>query len=259
MIRTTLQSCFLVIIAGVLTPPTSMAQLPPAETSYYEVAGSWLGLAPKGNVQTNSNRVDFRSDLGIDGIQSQVGFWFLAKPWERSGLFVEFIPYRFDGNLTISRSFRFGGVTYPTSQPVTATATLNYVSLGYHGDIVKRLRTQASLLAGISYFAVRSRASSPAVGTAEVDRDLPFPLVGLSARYSPTLKSSFVFRGDIRGMTFGSYGNYLDVAAALGWNLSRHVALEGGYRVVDGKGHHRTRGGELNFRGPTITLRLRDR
>ena len=258
MIRTTLKSCFLLIIAGFLTPPTAMAQLPPAETFYYEVAGSWLGLTPGGNVQTNSNRVDFHSDLGIDGIQSQVGLWFLAKPWERNGFFVEFIPYRFDGNLTTSRSFRFGGVTYPTNEPVTAKATLNYVSLGYHRDIVNRLHTQASLLAGISYFAVRSHATSPAVGTAEVDRDLPFPLVGLSVRYSPTLKSQF-FRGDIRGMTFGSYGKYLDVAAALGWNLSPHVALEGGYRVVDGKGHHITRGGELNFQGPTITVRLRAR
>ena len=81
----------------------------------------------------------------------------------------------------------------------------------------------------------------------------------MSAQYSPTLTSQFIFRGDFRGMTFGSYGNYLDVAGALGWNLSPNVALEGGYRVVDGKGHHRTRGGDLNFRGPTITLRLHDR
>jgi hypothetical protein len=259
MIRTTVESFFLFIIAGFLTSPTAMAQFAPAETFYYEVAGSWLGLTPAGNVQTNSNRVDFRSDLGIDGTQSQVGFWFLAKPWERNGLFVEFIPYRFDGELTISRSFRFGGVTYPTNQPVTAKATMNYVSLGYHRDIVNRLHTHASLLAGVTYFAVRSHASSPAVGTAEVDRDLAFPLIGLSTIYSPTLASKFIFLGDLRGMTFGAYGNYLDVAGALGWNLSPHVALEGGYRVVDGKGHHRTRGGDLNFHGPTITLRLHDR
>jgi hypothetical protein len=249
---------FLLIVAGLLTPHTSLAQVAPGEAFHYEAAVSWLAFSPGGNVQTNSNRVDFRSDLGIDDMQSQFGFWFLAKPWERNGIFVEFIPYRYDGELTITRSYRFGGVTFPVNQPVTAKASLTWISGGYHRDLVDRSGVQLGLLVGAGYMAVRSEATSPAVGTAEVDRDVPFPIVGLSTRYWPAPQSNFSFRGDVRAMTFGSYGHYIDAAAMVGYNVSRHVTLEGGYRVVDGEGHHRTRGADLIFRGPTITLRLHD-
>ena len=251
------QAVFLVI-ALLLMGQSSIAQAFPGKVDGYEVSASWLLFAPSGNVQTNSNRVQFDSDLGIDRTQSQVGFLVLIQPWHRSGLFAEFIPYRFDGEQTTTRSFRFGGITYPPNQSVTAKATLNYVSAGYMHDIVDRARIQGRLLAGVAYFGLRSRASSPSVGSAEVNRDVPFPLVGFLARYSPAEDSEWSLRGDIRGMTFGSYGSYIDASGALAFNLSQHISIEVGYRTVDGAGHHETRGADLNFRGPTITFRMHD-
>jgi len=248
---------FFVVIALLLMRQTSIAQAFPGKVDAYEVSASWLLFTPSGNVQTNSNRVQLGSDLGIDGTQSQVGFWFLIQPWQRSGLFVEFIPYRFDGEQTTTRSFRFGGVTYPPNQSVTAKATLNYVSAGYLRDIVNRARIEGRLLAGVAYFGLSSTASSPSIGTAEVNRDVPFPLVGFLARYSPE-NSQWSLRGDIRGMTFGSYGSYIDVSGAFAFNLSQHISIEAGYRTVDGAVHHETRGADLSFRGPTITLRMHD-
>ena len=181
------------VIAQLLISQSSIAQESPGKVDGYEVSASWLLFAPSGNVQTNSNRVQFGSDLGIDRTQSQVGFWFLIQPWHRNGLFAEFIPYRFDGEQTTTRSFRFGGVTYPPNHSVTAKATLNYVSAGYMHDIVNRARFQGRLLAGVAYFGLRSRASSPSVGSAEVNRDVPFPLVGFLVRYSPADDSSGAF------------------------------------------------------------------
>jgi hypothetical protein len=249
---------FFFVIALLLMSQSSMAQASPGKVDADEVSASWLLFAPSGNVQTNSNRVQFGSDLGIDGTQSQVGFWFLIQPWHRSGLFAEFIPYRFDGEQTTTRSFRFGGVTYPSNQSLTAKAALNYVSAGYLRDIVNRARIEGRLLAGVAYFGLRSSASTPSVGPAEVNRVVPFPLVGFLARYSPAEDSQWSLRGDIRGMTFGSYGGYIDVSGAFAFNLSQHISIEAGYRTVDGAVHHETRGADLNFRGPTITFRMHD-
>jgi len=249
---------FFVVIALLLMRQTSIAQAFPGKVDAYEVSASWLLFTPSGNVQTNSNRVQLGSDLGIDGTQSQVGFWFLIQPWQRSGLFVEFIPYRFDGEQTTTRGFRFGGVTYPANQPVTANAKLNYVSAGYLREIVNRPRIKGRLLAGVAYFGLRSRLSSPLIGSAEVNRDVPFPLVGFLARYSHADDSQWSLRGDIRGMTFGSYGSYIDVSGAFAFNLSQHISIEAGYRTIDGAFHHGTRGADLNFRGPTITFRMHD-
>jgi hypothetical protein len=259
MLRATAVNVFLLFIAGLVTEQPSMAQDAPGEVSQYEASVSWLGLTPKGNVQTNSNRVDFGSDLGIDRMQSQVGFWFLANPWERNGIFVEFIPYRFDGELTLTRSFRFGGVTFPVNEPITATASLNFVSGGYHRTVLRRNHFDGGLLAGVGYMALRSDAVGPSVGEAEVDRDIVFPLVGFIGRYRPGTQSQFTIRGEIRGMTFGSYGSYLDVSGSVAFNLSPHIAIEAGYRVLDGDGHHKTRGADVNFHGPLITFRMHDR
>jgi len=249
---------FFLVIALLLLDQSSIAQTSPGEVDAYEVSASWLLFAPSGNVQTNSNRVQFASDLGIDGTQSQVGFWFLIQPWHRSGLFAEFIPYRFDGEQTTASSFRFGGLTYPSNQSVTSKATLNYVSAGYLREIVNRAHIQGRLLAGVAYFGLRSSASSPSVGSAEVNRDIPFPLVGFLARYTRSEDSQWSLRGDIRGMTFGSYGRYIDVSGAFAFNVSQHISIEAGYRTVDGVGHTETRGADLNFRGPTITFRMHD-
>jgi hypothetical protein len=256
--RTMMCRTFFFVAAIVLMGQTLKAQESPGKVYGYEVSGSWLGFTPKGNVQTNSNLVEFDSDLGIDGMQSQVALWFLIKPWYRSGLFGEFTPYRFNGEQTITRSFRFGGVTYAANQPVSAKATLNYVSFGYLHEVVNSARFEGKLLAGVAYFGLRSSATSPLVGTAEVNRDVPFPLAGFLGRYSPSEDSQFSLRGDIRGMTFGSYGSYIDVSGAFAFNVSEHISLEAGYRAVDGHGHHKTRGADLNFRGPTITFRLHD-
>jgi hypothetical protein len=249
---------FFLVIVLLLTGQNSIAQGFAGKVDGYEVSLSWLLFAPSGNVQTNSNGVQFGSDLGIDGTQSQVGLWFLIQPWHRSGLFAEFIPYRFDGEQTTTRSFRFGGVTYPPNQSITSRAKLNYVSAGYMHDVVNRAHIHGRLLAGVAYFGLRSSASSASVGSAEVNRDIPFPLVGFLARYSHAENSQWFVQGGIRGMTFGSDGSYIDASGALAYNLSQHISIEAGYRTVDGAGHHETRGADLNFRGPTIALRLHD-
>jgi hypothetical protein len=59
-------------------------------------------------------------------------------------------------------------------------------------------------------------------------------------------------------MTFGSYGSYIDASGALAFNLSQHISIEAGYRTIDGAGHLKTRGADLNFRGPTVTFRMHD-
>jgi len=257
MLHTAVISLVVFIMAGFAAQPALMAQVPPGRTGQTELSVGWLGLTPGGNVLTNSNRVDFVSDLGIHRMQSQAGVWFATKR-NRSGLFVEFIPYRFSGDRTITRSFRFGGVTYPVNERITATASLNYISAGYQRSFVDRPSLELALQAGAVYIGVRARANSASIGSADVNRDVPFPLVGLGMRYSPSEKSRFSIRTQTRGMTFGSYGKYIDVAGYLCFKLSQHVDIDAGYRLIDGEGHHATRGAELNFHGPTVGLRIHD-
>ena len=253
--------CCLVIIAGLLSTRTLPAQrLPAAQTVQYDVSAGWFILTPKGNVQTNSNRVDFISDLGMDSAQSQFAFQFAVIPSARSRIFVEFTPYRFSGEETITRSFRFGGVSYNVNERVTSKASLNYVAVGYQREIVNRSRIDFGILGGIGYMGVTAKANAEVAGSAEVTRRLPFPLVGLAARSRPVPdKSRFSIRGNTKGMSFGSLGHYFEGSGAVGFAVSPHITIEPGYFVVDGNGHHTTRGAQFSLRGPTITIRFHDR
>jgi hypothetical protein len=259
MIRGITVTSLLLIIAGSLGAPKAIAQEAAGKAIHYEISASWLGLTPGGTVQSNSNLVDFASDLGIDGMASQAGFGFLVRPSNRGGFFGEFIPYRFAGARTIARGFRFGGVSYPVNEPVTSAASLTYLSFGYHRNIIARRRLDVGLRAGASYISVNARATSPSAGSAEVNRDVLFPLAGIVTQYFPSLKRGFNLRSEVRGMTFGAYGGFIDVAGAIGFTLSPRMTLDAGYRAVNGDGHHDTRGAELNFRGPVVTFRLHDR
>jgi hypothetical protein len=256
MNASTIKACS-VLLAWSFLGSTLMAQDVPGTVFRYEVSASWLGLTPHGNVLTNSNRVDFSSDLGINHMQSQVAFQLLIMPWYRQGLFFEVIPYRFDGEVTPTSSFRFGGVTYLANEPLSSKAALNFIAAGYRRNMIQGERLDLGFLAGAAYLGVRAQANSVSAGSSEVKRDLPFPLVGLSTRFTPA-NSRFSFRGESRGMTFGSYGWYFDATGSVGFKISPHVSLEGGYMFVDGDGHHNTRGAQLNFHGPTVTLRFHD-
>jgi len=258
MIRAITMICLFLIATGLLAEPAS-AQEAAGRAYHYEISASWLGLTPGGNVQTNSNLVDFASDLGIDNMASQVGLAFLIRPGSRSGIFGEFIPYRFSGSQSLARGFRFGGVSYDVNEPVTSEASLNYLSFGYHRNIVERQRIEVAFRAGAAYIGVSASASSPSAGSAEVNRDVLFPLAGVLAQYFPSAKRQFNLRGEVRGMSFGSYGGYIDVGGAIGFTISPRMTLDAGYRAISGDGHHRTRGAELTFRGPVISLRLHDR
>src|SRR5262245_52656679 len=155
------RNALFVLLAGPLVGSALMAQDAPSKVFRYEISAAWLGLIPKGNVLTNSNRVDFSSDLGIDRIQSQASFRALITPWNRSGLYFEFTPYRFSGKNTITRSFRFGGVTYALNEQVTSKASLNYLSMGYHYNMLTRERLELGFDVGAAYLGARAKASSP--------------------------------------------------------------------------------------------------
>src|SRR5213593_2209240 len=260
MTRSRLVAALFVLIVAFLGGQQATAQAAPGKAFHFEVSAAWLGLTPRGNVQTNSNRVDFRSDLGMDSFQSQVVFRFDMKPSARDHILFQFTPYRFSGEQTLTRSFRFGGVTYTLNERVTSDASLNYLSAGYQRDVLSRPGLDLRLIAAATYIGVKAEATRPAVGHAEVDRRIAFPLVGIAVGWVPAPQRSwFSIRGEVRGMTFGSYGRYFDGLATFGFTVSPHVTLEAGYHLMDGDGHHNTHGAKLRFHGPLISVRLHDR
>jgi hypothetical protein len=243
-------------VSGASTP--SAAQMPAAQRTAYEFSAAWLGLAPRGDVKTNSNTVNFSSDLGMESLQSQVRFRFGIRPSDRKRIQIDFLPYRFDGETTIERSFRFGGVTYDIDERVTSKASLNYIAGAFQYDFVHQPSLSVGVIGAVAYLGLKAEASSPSAGPSEVKRRIAFPLAGAAVRISPSRLSWLTIRAEGRGMSFGSYGRYVEGAGGIGFRVAPHVTVEGGYYVVDGDGHHGTRGAKFRFSGPSIGLWIHD-
>src|SRR5262245_13626787 len=94
----------LVIVCICWHPASATAQA--AEKYGYEFTVGLWPLSPSGNVLSHGTSTDFGSDLGIKGGVHPV-FKAVIKTAERHGFTFEIVPYRLDGDNTLSRSFRF--------------------------------------------------------------------------------------------------------------------------------------------------------
>ena len=75
--------------------------------------------------------------------------------------------------------------------------------------------------------------SSTAQGTAEGSVLAPLPVLGPEVRVYVVPSRVFI-DGDIKGMYFFGYGQYIQAHAGLGINFNRHVSLVGGY-LLEGR------------------------
>jgi hypothetical protein len=235
------------------------AQGPAGHRTAYEIAGAWLGVTPRGSVTTNSNTVNFLSDLGMSKLQSQIKFEFVIRPSDRKRIQINFVPYRFDGETMTQRSFRFGGVTYSSNERITSKASLNQIAGAFEYDFVQSPKLEVGVIGAITYMRVRAEADSPSAGQNKVERHIAFPLAGAAVRILPSSRLPWLaLRTEGKGMSFGSYGRYIEGAGTVALKISPGVTIEAGYHIVDGDGHHGTRGAKFRFSGPLIGLRLHD-
>src|SRR2546425_6775865 len=146
----------LVIVCSCWNPTPATAQ---GEKYGYEITASFWPLSSSGNVLSHGTTTDFRSDLGIKG-RAHPMFKAILKTAERHGFTFEFVPYRLDGENTLTRSVHFSGQTYPAQDRIHSEASVNYIFGGYQYDLVSRRRGYVELIAGVAYFGASVRAES---------------------------------------------------------------------------------------------------
>jgi len=227
-----------------------------------EITGSYWRLNPTGNVQTSSTEVDLRSDLGIRGQKGHGLFKVAVKPARKHRILFETVPYRLKGHNTITRTFEFGGRTYTGQDTIDSDARINYLFGGYQYDFVSRPQGHVGVQVGAGYFDATATVTSQRFGSSTEDGKAPTPLIGVEFRSFPIRgKNAFNLNGHVKGMTFGSYGHYIQSDLNAGFGIGRHLTLQAGASVVDADVHRkdRTRGFRLQFIGPTLSVQVRDR
>jgi hypothetical protein len=145
-----------------------------AEDFRFEITANYWPLNPTGTVLTTTDQVDLKSDIGIQGRKSEALLKVVFKPARKHRLNFEALPYRFNGANTITRTFTFGGITFPpqvSSQPVETPALariqsqidINYFSGSYQYDVVSNMRGHVGIVAGIAYIHAKGVLQTPPI------------------------------------------------------------------------------------------------
>ena len=246
----------LVIVCSCWNPTPAAAQ---GEKWGYEFTASFWPLSPSGNVLTHGTTTDFRSDLGFKS-RGHPMFKAVVKTAERHGFTFEFVPYRLDADNTLTRSFRFNGQTYPAQDTIHSEASVNYIFGAYQYDLVKAERGYVELIAGVAYFDASVRAVSQTAGSATEQRNVPLPIVGGRFRIFPFRGDTFNIDGEVKGMSYGSFGRYINPTVNAALAVSSHVRLQAGFNLVDADAHDtdRAKGFKLRFAGPIFSVQVHD-
>jgi len=245
-----------------LSTATAYAQDNDREAFTVEGTASAWFLHPSGDVISNGNQIDFRSDLGISSRHTSPFIRAILKPRRKDRIVFETIPYRLEGNAQLTKSFTFNGVTYTIQDRVASEANVNYFFGAYQRDLVSGNLGHAGLQAGIGYLDGDANVKSQTRGLQGTESaKIPFPQVGGEFRVFPDPRGHFNVNADVKGFPLGSYGHYFQTVVNVGLTLRRNLTAQAGYAYVNGDIHETNNGDgfKLNFRGPVISIQFRDR
>ncbi len=224
------------------------------------VAAWWI--RPSGDVISNGNRVDLRTDLGIASRHASPYIHVTLKPSSKNRIVFETVPYRLEGNQALTRSFTFSNVTYTVQDRISSRADVNYFFGGYQRDFVSGNAGHGGLLAGVGYIDGDTSVKSQTRGLSGTESaKAPFPLIGGEFRVFPAPGGYFNINGEVKGLPLGSYGHYVHTVINFGVGLGAHLTAQVGYSYLNADVHEKNNGDgfRLDFHGPVISIQFRDR
>ena len=233
-----------------------------AEDFRIEFTAGYWSLNPSGHIDTSSTSVDLRSDLGIRGGQDEGSFKVVWKPGAKHRINFEVIPFRLDGENTITRTIDFGGRTYPIEDHITSSLNIDYVFGGYQYDIVNNARGHFGIGGGIAYVNAKASTTSQTLGlTGTEQRQVPVPAIGGEFRFFPIPgKNIFNINGEVKGIAQGSYGSFIQASANAGLAVTRILRVQAGFNFADADVHKPDLSNRFSvrFTGPVFSVQLHD-
>jgi hypothetical protein len=210
------------------------------DTYKLKLTGLWFYSRPSGTLQgsNDSGTVDLSKDLGFNPYSTFTGkldwkftrknhFYFVAGPFDSSR------------QTALSRTFVFQGQTFVAGLTTHSELKSNLYAPGYQYDIIRRRRghlgiaAQLNLLDSKASISATGQLSGNSVqqGTVSASGSLfaPIPVLGPDFRFY--FAPRFYVQGNVYGMYFFGYGNFISSSDMLGVRLAKHVSLNAGYQL----------------------------
>jgi hypothetical protein len=206
------------------------------------VEGFWFYAQPTGTFSgTRGNgSFDLHSDVNFQSYSTFSGKldWKFTR---KNHLYFGVTPFDNTKQFVTTRTITFQGQTFTVGVSAVAELKTNTYAAGYQYDILRRKRghlaiqfqlnindifgsvsAAAQVVNGVPHFAQRAEASLRA----------PLPVAGPDVRLYLLPNSSRLFvTGNLQGMYFFGYGNYLSTFDTLGLTANKHLSIRAGYRL----------------------------
>jgi hypothetical protein len=239
-----------------LAPSPTRAQQS-EEFDQYKIRFSafWFYSTPSGTIHGSGGTdipIDFHRDLGFDTYPTFAGKvdWKLSH---KNHLYVAISPFWTSRQATLKRTFTFEGKTYEAGLVSNSDLHAVLVAPGYQYDIIRRRRGHLGV--GVQMDLFNTSAKITATGTVNGTQETvtakgsllaPIPVAGPNFRLYLTNSPRVFVEGNVYGMYFFGYGNFVSTADCLGITVTKHISANVGYQLAS----------RLNVNGSTDRLGL---
>lgn len=205
----------------------------------WRVSGVWWFSHPTGSFtgKANSGTFDLNRDFKFGNYSTFSGLvdWKFKR---KHHLLFGVSPITSSRRVTLSRTIEFQGATYDVGTSASADIKSLAFAPGYQYDIIRRNRISISF--ATQFYLIWTKATLS--GTATVNGQsqsrtasgsllAPLPILGPRARWYPMHSGRLALEGDVLGMYFFGYGNFLTARGTGDISLSRHWRLNLGYQM----------------------------
>lgn len=230
-------------VLGIFAMPQTAAAQDKDEFDSYKVKleGYWVYSRPSGAFQgaNDSMNVDLQGDLHFNQYSTFVG----KVDWKfthKNHLYVQGMAFNSSREVVLDRTITFQGQTFLASATVQGTLNSPAYVIGYQHDFIRRRRGHLGVAVQANIFDTHAsiKADAQIVGGQQQEAVrasgsilAPLPVAGPEFRFYPTNSPRVFVDGNVYGMYFFGYGNFISTAGVLGVTINKHLAVKAGYQL----------------------------
>ena len=230
------------LVLVLITAPSLHAQDPDdLDAHSFRINGYWFYSKPYGSFHGTGSqgRFELQRDAHFDSYNTGGGRveWKFTR---KNHLYFGFLPINQTKQFVLDRTIVFEGQTFDARLVATARTETYLLAPGYQYDIIRRKRGHLGIVAQLDLFYIKGSLKAEAQtlnGTprlAQVSSSslrAPLPVAGPDFRYYLTDSGRLFVSGNLLGMYFFGYGNFISSYGTLGWTLNPHLNVQGGYQL----------------------------
>jgi hypothetical protein len=258
-------------LALVLFVPNLKAQQSEEFDDYkIKIDAAWFYSNPTGYIKAegDSAPVYFGKDLNFSSYSTFTG----KVDWKfthKNHFYVVFIPLWTSKTTTLTHDIVWDGQPIHIGAVVDSYLHSFGVAPGYQYDIIRRRRGHLGIAVQVDLFNTTGKISAAAQITGDgtnqaavsASKSLlaPIPVAGPQFRFYLTNSPRVFIEGNVYGMYFFGYGNFVSTAGDIGVTLTKHIAASAGYTLgtrLNVNGTSDRIGLDLTQKGPLVGLQF---